>query len=148
VGPPRALLRPALNARKRLAPIAVEQVRRFGGVLEHPADSMLWKACAMPRPGELPDAWGGITIAVEQWRWGHRAIKPTWLYVVGAESIPPIPDAPGPRPAGGNMRSVGGDTSRRSMTERLPKTQRHLTPPAFAKWLVLLASSCRPRMAA
>lgn len=42
-----------------LAIRAVEQVRAFGGVLEHPAYSRLWDACGMARPGELPDAEGG-----------------------------------------------------------------------------------------
>lgn len=46
-----------------LAIRAVEQVRAFGGVLEHPAWSMLWEACDLPKPGkhgELgePDAHG------------------------------------------------------------------------------------------
>lgn len=58
-------------------PIAVEQVRRFGGVLEHPAHSTLFRHCGMPWPGELPDAWGGFTIEVEQVRWGHVARKRT-----------------------------------------------------------------------
>jgi len=46
-----------------LAIRAVEQVRRWGGVLEHPEGSLLWNRCGMAGPGELPDAWGG----------GHRA---------------------------------------------------------------------------
>ncbi len=120
-------------------------MRAFGGVLEHPAHSDLWKHMQMPKPNAGSDAFGGFTIEVEQWWWGHRAVKPTWLYVVGKGREIVIPHIASPstfRPPGGNMRSIGGDTSRRSMTERLPKTQRHLTPPRFAEWLVELAASC------
>lgn len=120
---------------------AVDIVRRVGGVLEHPADSRLWQVKGMPRPGALPDAWGGRTLSVEQWWWGHRAIKPTWVYVVGASHIPPIPKPDGPRPLGGNAKRKRGDP-RRSMLERLPKTQRHLTPHLFAEWLLAIAANC------
>src|SRR5262252_9279401 len=40
-------------------PVAVDKVREFGGVLEHPAHSRLFVECGMPRTGELPDPWGG-----------------------------------------------------------------------------------------
>ena len=68
-------------------PIAVEHVRKYGGVLEHPAGSKLWGACAMPPPGLWlnetrskyaddaceADAYGGYTIEVRQVEWGHVA---------------------------------------------------------------------------
>ena len=136
-----------LLAQKHLAPLAVEQVRRWGGVLEHPAGSELWSHARLPLPGGLPDAYGGFTLAVEQWRWGHRAIKPTWLYIVGVNPahIPAIPDPACERPAGSSARTVGGAKAggQRSMLERLPKSQRHLTPPDFAAWLVQVAALVR-----
>ncbi|HKK93380.1 MAG TPA: hypothetical protein VJ925_08085, partial [Longimicrobiales bacterium] len=61
---------------------AVRAVRRWGGVLEHPKDSGLWHRMMLPRPGYF-DHLGGHTLAVEQCWWGHEAVKPTWLYVVG-----------------------------------------------------------------
>lgn len=61
------------------APRAVEQVRAFGGVLEHPANSRLWKSCSLPEPGCFPDEWGGYTIEVDQCDFGHVARKKTWL---------------------------------------------------------------------
>jgi hypothetical protein len=67
----------------RCAPKAVQQVRRYGGVLEHPANSLLWPTVDLPYPGELPDAWNGRTIEVCQCDWGHPARKRTWLYIVG-----------------------------------------------------------------
>lgn len=134
-------------------PIAVDQVRRWGGVLEHPRDSKLWRARGLPKPGELPDEYGGWTLEVAQRDWGHPADKPTWLYVVGCRprDVPPMPP---PQPARDEFtpsRRVLApgrlDSARprgtRGVMERLSKTQRHLTPPAFAAWLVELASRCR-----
>lgn len=60
---------------KDCGPAAVAAVRAFGGVLEHPADSLLFSHCGMPKPGELPDAWGGVTIVVHQVDYGHVARK-------------------------------------------------------------------------
>lgn len=75
----------------KCGPIAVDLVRRWGGVLEHPARSRLFDALSLPRPGELPDAWGGQTLRVDQVDYGHAARKPTWLYCVGVDvSLLPI----------------------------------------------------------
>lgn len=68
-------------------PRAVEQVRKFGGVLEHPKGSRLWDECRMAPAGDGPDAWGGSTHFVNQVAWGHACTKPTWLYVVGVPRI-------------------------------------------------------------
>lgn len=61
---------------------AIAAVRKWGGVLEHPAWSWLFAAGYMPSPG-LPDLWGGRTIAIEQADYGHPSLKPTWLYICG-----------------------------------------------------------------
>ena len=123
---------------------ALASVRRWGGVLEHPAGSELWAAAGLPLPGHLPDDFGGWTLEVEQWVWGHRAIKPTWLYIAGPKvgHYPALPTPAMSRPSGSSARTVGGarEGGARSMLERLPKTQRHITPPAFAAWLVELVS--------
>ncbi len=123
----------------RLAPIAVRQVRRWGGVLEHPAGSKLWDACHLPRPGVV-DAWGGVTIEVCQVDWGHACRKRTWLYIVGATGVHPIAPT-GRQPthwiAGntGQARAAGCLLASREIARR--------TPPAFAQWLVGVAASCR-----
>lgn len=74
---------------------AVKQVRQYGGILEHPWSSKLWEACALPKPSEPADAWGGRTIEITQVEWGHVARKRTWLYLVrvpeDAIEAPPFP---------------------------------------------------------
>ena len=133
-------------------PIAVAQVRRWGGVLEHPRDSRLWAHCGLPLPGEFPDAFGGYTILVRQCDWGHRAEKPTFLYIVGCpvQYLPPMPprievDAPAWMPS--RRRLTDRETTRprgsRGVLERMSKATRHLTTPDFAAWLVELARRCR-----
>lgn len=67
---------------------AVESVRRFGGVLEHPWGSHAWPHFGIavpPRTGGWikADPLGGWTCCVEQGRYGHYARKPTLLYAVG-----------------------------------------------------------------
>lgn len=119
-----------------LAVTAVSQVRRFGGVLEHPKDSKLWAACGMPPPGHFPDEWGGWTILVRQIDWGHRAEKPTWLYLVGCRVPPMPPKQPSPPPP----PPFRSGRQPRGVLEVLSKKQRRLTPPAFAAWLVDLVS--------
>lgn len=125
----------------RTGPVAVEQVRRFGGVLEQPRHSKLWAHCGLPRPGEMPDRYGGWAIEVRQVDFGHVAEKATWLYIVGVDprNLPALPPRrPTPEPA---YRKPSGRLS--TALERMSKTERHLTPPSFAAWLVDLAGRVR-----
>ena len=69
---------------------ALEAVRKFGGVLEHPEGSHAWAHFNLNKPpregGWIPaDMLGGWTCCVEQGRYGHYARKPTWLYAFGVE---------------------------------------------------------------
>jgi hypothetical protein len=137
------------DAERALAVWAVEQVRRWGGVLEHPSASRLWAACSLPRPGAGRDSAGGFSLAVEQHWWGHRARKRTLLYVCGCEpaDVPVMPltltdppcivGTPGRRRDGSRLRP--GDARYKPETS---KTEREATPPAFAAWLVELARKC------
>lgn len=69
-------------ARDSCAPAALSEVQFSGGVLEHPAYSQLWKIRGLPTPGGLDaDEHGGISLAVNQFDFGHIDIKPTWLYL-------------------------------------------------------------------
>jgi len=65
---------------------AVDAVRRCGGVLEHPAHSHIFDAFGLPAPGEF-DSFGGYTAAINQYDYGHKAIKPTWLYCVNCQVL-------------------------------------------------------------
>jgi len=74
---------------------ALECVRKFGGVLEHPKQSHAWKHFGLNRPPQSggwikADDNGGWTCCVEQGRYGHWMRKPTWLYSVGAEALPEL----------------------------------------------------------
>jgi len=69
---------------------ALESVRKFGGVLEHPCDSKAWDNFQLnkpPRSGGWVHAGDfiGWTCCVEQGRYGHYARKPTLLYAVGVK---------------------------------------------------------------
>jgi len=63
---------------------ALAAVRRWGGVLEHPAYSDAWATFRLPVPhrggGWQRGLCGGWSCHVEQGRYGHRARKATWLY--------------------------------------------------------------------
>lgn len=131
----------------KLALRAVEQVRTWGGVLEHPRASLLWAACGLPKPGELPDEYGGVSIEVEQVRWGHPARKTTWLYLVGirdAGTNPP-PRAPTHWVSGrrkpGRKRGRGASGLVPPGIKVCSAQQRRRTPLPFAEWLVSLARS-------
>ena len=67
--------------------LALSAVRRWGGVLEHPAHSYAWRAFGLPRPkrGLWVFDGRGFTTEVAQSAYGHRARKATWLYYVGTE---------------------------------------------------------------
>ena len=121
-----------------LARLAVALVREFGGVLEHPAGSTLWKAQKLPRPGER-DQYGGWTLEAPQKWWGHKAEKATWFYVVGCEpsDIPPLPYVMG------EAAYVVQSRKRHDYRPHITKAEREHTPPQLAEWLVELAAKCK-----
>lgn len=135
---------------QELALIAVRQVRQFGGVLEHPANSRLWAAACLPHPGDsLSVDPNGYSIEVEQVSWGHVARKKTWLYLVG---IPRDLVVATMRRGGSPTHQVSRDVNRahrNGYTLKRTSQQMNLrTPPAFADWLIMLAESTRAERAA
>jgi hypothetical protein len=123
---------------RSLAPWAVEQVRKFGGVLEHPAKSRLWPELGLPVIGER-DEFGGWTLAIHQSDFGHRAQKKTRLYIVGCGplDLPPMP------------LFLGKPTHVISQNRTLPgwrpdctEAEQEHTPPTLANWLTEVARRC------
>jgi hypothetical protein len=130
---------------KSLALFAVSRVRHFGGVLEHPKGSTLWTTEEIPVPGGGIDAYGGYTIEIDQWDFGHVANKPTWLYIVGCTpaQLPTMP----PHKEGTSYRVIStGHGLREGMPgwrSRVTQKEREYTPPALAEWLVEVARRCK-----
>jgi len=65
---------------------ALASVRKWGGVLEHPADTYAWAAHGLDKPlgiGWRPNDLGGFVCEVWQSAYGHKARKRTWLFFVG-----------------------------------------------------------------
>ena len=122
-----------------LAPWAVGQVRKWGGVLEHPKGSRLWVS-RLPYPGET-DEFGGWTLPILQFWFGHRCEKATWLYIVGLApgELPPFPLVLG------DPSHVIQSRKRTDHRPHVPKPEREHTPRQLAEWLCELARSTKPR---
>lgn len=112
---------------------ALNAVRRFGGVLEHPANSRAWAHFGLTPPprggGWVRADWPGgqgWTCCVDQGGvYGHRAPKATWLYSVGCD-LPRLKWGP------------SGATHR---VELMGKAERLATPIPFRDLLINMARS-------
>jgi len=129
---------------------ALASVRRWGGVLEHPAYSDAWAAfglAAPPRRGGwiMADFLGGWTCHVEQHRYGHAAKKATWLYAHGVE----LPSLRWGHVADTQVNApvswCGNDVTSGEVRPRLGKAAAIATPPEFAAALIEIARSREPR---
>lgn len=117
---------------------ALTTLRRCGGVLEHPAQSIAWKTFNLPKPRH--GAWttdGEFwSCEVHQVAYGHSARKKTWLLYKGA-SPPMEMNWSSPEPThqvGGGINT--GERQRPRLNDKL----NHITPVEFAKALIALAS--------
>lgn len=130
---------------KACGPRAVEQVRAFGGVLEHPDGSGLWSECALPEPRPLMDLRLMLfrplefTIVIDQCDFGFPARKRTRLFFAGIDpgSLPLMP------PKGTPTMTIGTKREDRHGKKCLPKSMRHLTTPTLGRWLVAAARSAQ-----
>lgn len=126
-----------------LALYALACVRRNGGVLEHPEASSLWDMAGLPKPEggifSAADQFGGWTLAIRQFDWGHRCEKSTWLYVVGCppSRVPTIPHR-----AGEPTHCISDKGIAKGGKPQISNFEREHTPPALAAWLVELARRC------
>lgn len=124
---------------------ALDSVRRWGGVLEHPAYSDAWAAFDLPTPpsggGWQRDLSGGWSAHLEQGMYGHRAAKATWLYAVGCD-LPSLDW----RKSEASLRGSWIETRRpgtrwRPMVERMGHRERLGTPIPFRDLLLSMARS-------
>lgn len=135
---------------------ALEAVIRWGGVLEHPADSHAWEhfdIARPPRSGGWIKTGAGWTCCVSQGHYGHLSGKRTWLYACGVDlpelrwgdceqRIHPVALAKhGYAKARriGMMAMIGGKDKTRI---------RNATPPEFRDLLLSIARTARMREAA
>lgn len=119
---------------------ALQSVRTFGGVLEHPAYSNAWSTHGLMRPWGSGWKGGPHEWVCEVWQsaYGHRARKRTWLLFVG------------PKPHDLNWARVAGTHQcgwfdRKKST--LSKREASATPLAFRDELLSLARSVKARAA-
>ena len=117
---------------------ALAAVRRWGGVLEHPAYTKAWPAFGLQKPnrngGWQKTVDGGWVCLVGQSAYGHRARKSTWLYAV-VDGVPQALDWK--RPVGSHTMSWL--TNHGGRWARMGKKERNHTPPAFRDALLQLA---------
>lgn len=120
---------------------ALNAVRTYGGVLEHPADSMAWAHFGLVKPRRgmwatsLSDPDAGVT-EVSQVVYGHRAQKRTWLYAVGIDW--PSLDWANPR---GELVVGAGINTGECQGRRLPDALAIRTPEPFRDLLLGMARS-------
>lgn len=132
---------------------ALNAVRTYGGVLEHPAGSIAWKHYGLPVP--VRGGWvqsfddAGWTTEASQVAYGHRARKRTWLYYVGNTPPPPLDwlDGEGECIVGDLWH---GEGRRRGRGDRPRMYQREAlsTPEAFRDVLINMARTARVEQAA
>jgi hypothetical protein len=134
---------------------ALEAVRKWGGVVEHPEGSHAWRkfglVCPPKKGGWVSAGIGdqGYTCCVEQGNYGHRGRKATWLYVVGCNLIS--------LKWGKSSRSIKMEDSYHSADERkqkrliktgicqrLSKRERSATPIEFRDILLSLTETKEP----
>lgn len=132
------------------ASLALETVRRCGGVMEHPHKSKFWIHAGVVKPGAGFDEHGGFTVDVDQVAWGHVARKRTRLYFVGVNRDAVIATV---RTGGTPTHWCSGSRNPRRKTgsggiapphiKFCSAQQRRRTPPQFARWLVDIAATAR-----
>lgn len=117
---------------------ALDAVKRFGGVLEHPAATKAWAAHGLARP--LSIGWqrefDGWVCEVWQSAYGHRANKATWLFYSGKR--PPFP-LRWERPIGTHQVGFQDQRGKTSNKPTLSKAEANATPPEFRDELIRLA---------
>lgn len=134
---------------------ALEAVRIYGGVLEHPAESLAWGWFGLPKP-RSSGGWThslldeGYSCYVEQGRYGHPMRKATWLYAYG---LPELPALRWGRTNDNEMLGTfkwGSRLYKPEHDRNRPRVdgQHSLTPPAFRDALIAMAETANRTVAA
>lgn len=127
---------------------ALDLVRHYGGVLEHPEASHAWRTFGLnapPRHGGwvVADFEGGWTCCIEQGHYGHRARKATWLYAHGVD-LPSLKwGTSGKRERldeGFHSKEERRRAVRTGICQRLSKRQRAATPIEFRDLLMSMVA--------
>lgn len=123
---------------------ALAAVRRWGGILEHPAFSDAWKAFKLPRPeaGKWTYKDGDWVCEVWQSAYGHKARKRTWLLYCG-ESAPPPPNWE--RPDGTHQIGFHDQRGKARNKPTVSGKAASATPPEFRDLLISIARTARTR---
>lgn len=121
---------------------ALDSVRRWGGVIEHPFASHAWKTFDLPKPSRSGGWIEGNryewSCCVDQGHYGHAIPKPTWLFVKSISrpvdliwgSAPCTIDDPRVKTKCGSLAL-------------LSRRDRRVTPKAFAEVLIRIAANSR-----
>lgn len=118
---------------------ALAAVRRWGGVLEHPAKTKAFAHFGLAAPVGM--GWhrcidGGWTCEVWQSAYGHRANKATWLYYFG-KALPPSLNWS--RPIGTHQVGFHDQRGRDANKPTLSPREAAATPVAFRDVLISMA---------
>ena len=129
----------------------LEQVRTYGGVIEHPAYSHAWRHFGIKWPprggGWVSAGWdGGWTCQVSQGNYGSRTDKPTWLYSSGTP-LSRLPSIIWRKSSSKIAFTVvtKRDTGKRHGIDALFHKERSRTPEPFRDLLISIAKQCKPR---
>jgi len=119
---------------------ALESVNRFGGVLEHPAQTYAWKEYGLSKPKQGCWIKSGDGWACEVWQsaYGHKANKATWLYYKG-NSEPP--ELNWDRPKGSHQIGFQDQRGKAKNKPTLSKREANATPTRFRDVLIDIARS-------
>lgn len=118
---------------------ALNAVRTWGGVLEHPAATRAFAAHGLPKPksaGWQRTNCGGWVCEVWQSAYGHRANKATWLYYHG--TTPPL-ELRWARPKGTHQIGFHDQRGKAANKPTLGRKEANATPLEFRDELLRLA---------
>ena len=123
---------------------ALQEVREWGGVLEHPAGSSAWEAFGLNKPPRAggwirADDQGGWTCCVDQGHYGHRGQKATWLYACKTD----LPELRWGKSESKIAREEGRRAIRTGIVQRMSHRQRKETPAEFRNLLIRIALSVK-----